>query len=425
MAQRFRLPSGLGAKVGELEAKSLSVHAEFYRKTLDCTQPNEDEIAKVLAILEREYRAIKYVLPADFLTFDHFHRTLYNLDRSSSPGHPFCREATTIGQWLKFDGAVFDDYSVRRLWYYVQNLIMNEEEHFFSVFIKDEAHKESKLQSGRFRLILASPLHFQVLWHMIFDYQNDLEIQHSLHLPSQQGISLVEGRWKQYYRIWKDRAYDVGLDRTAWDWTVPWWKLQLDLEHRCRMVCGSGKDEWISLAKKLYWLAFGNPILLLPDGRMFRQLYPGIMKSGLVNTIATNSKMQIIDHILVCLRCKFDLFPLPVACGDDTLNCSDQVDFDAYEALGSVIKSISVGLEFVGHEFVASGPVPLYFEKHLFNSFYVGDGELLIQYLDSMLRMYAHSDKFHFWASVVDLLGLSSEVMSLEYYQCWYDYSLG
>lgn len=405
----------------------MRVHAEYYRNSINSSPPTDDELANVFYVLEKAYSKVKYVLPENYMSYQRFYQVLYRLDRSSSPGWPFSNEATTIGDFLKFDGLFFCDQAVQRLWFHVQELIQgNVSEVVFSVFIKDEPHKPSKIESGRYRLILASPLPFQVLWHMLFDYQNDAEVQNSLYLPSQQGISLVHGGWKQYLKLWESRGYNVGLDKTAWDWTVPWWKLRIDLEHRAQCIVGGNKSEWYTLASRMYLMAFGNPILLMPNGDQWKQQYPGIMKSGLVNTIATNSKMQIVDHILVTRRASLPLYPLPVACGDDTLQCDEQVNIEHYRALGAIIKSASAGLEFVGHEFGWSGPQPLYLEKHLFGARYVSENkELMVQYLTSMLAMYAHSPHFNLWMRVVENLGVQTQVMSQRYYQYFYDFSEG
>ncbi|USL85432.1 MAG: hypothetical protein [Ixodes ricinus sobemo-like virus 1] len=411
----------------KLELASLEVHSMYYKDSSETVPPSIEEREYALYVIEQAYKSVRSHLPPDFLEYSHFQRVLYRLDRQSSPGYPFCSAATTIGDWLKFDGTLYDDYQCKKLWFNVNQLIDGDaEDVIFSVFIKDEAHKPQKLEQKRCRLIVASPLHFQVLWHMLFDVLNDAEIEKCLEIPSQQGISLSNGNWKLFYNLWKSRGYDVGLDKTAWDWTVTGWKLDMDLEIRNRLTCGPRKQEWYRLSRLMYDKAFKDPILMLSNGLLFRQLYPGIMKSGLVNTISTNSHLQVVDHIIVCKRNGFPIHPLPVTCGDDTLQREEQVDVVEYRKLGAVIKSASSGLEFVGHDFADSGPIPLYLDKHLYNVCHLENNEELItQYLDAMCRLYVNSPVYVVWERLAGLLGIEHSLMSHSYYWYWYHYNSG
>lgn len=408
----------------KLERKSLEVHSQYFRDSCATVEPIEYR-ERVLAVLEEAYMPVKSKVPVDLISYSNFRRVLCRLEMQSSPGYPYFQEAPTIGDWLKFDGISHDNFQVDRLWHHVCQLLDGDQEMVFTVFIKEEPHSVAKQEDGRFRLILASPLHFQVLWQMIFGFQNDMEIKNSFSIPSQQGIILPLGNWKLYRELWVSRGYDIGLDKRSWDWTVSWWKLCWELELRKSLLFGDVKL-WSYHAERLYKLAFMNPILLLSDGLMLRQLYPGIMKSGLVNTISTNSHCQLIDHVLVCLMEERDYRPLPVAVGDDTLQAAGQlVSLETYKSIGVVVKSASDGLEFVGHEFLSTGPVPLYLEKHLCAARFVSsDRELMIQYFDSMCRLYANSPLFQFWYDVAESLGLAESLHSHRYYWIWYNYDV-
>lgn len=409
----------------QLETESLRVHSQYFRAAVESQKPTDDELGYVLGILEKAYKSASYHLPDDFLQYSHFESILNRLELNSSPGYPFSMEAPTIGTWLKHNGLEADEEQKLRLWHCVQDLLrMEEEEMIFNVFVKDEPHKKEKLDEGRCRLIMASPLHFQVLWHMLFDIGNDAEILESLHIPSQQGVKLPNGEWKLYYNLWKERGYDVGLDKRAWDWTVPGWKLELDLELRNRLAFGPQKQRWLELARWTYKRAFHDPVIMLSNGMLYKQLYPGLMKSGLVNTISTNSHLQVADHVLVCKRMGFPVFPLPVACGDDTLQRKEQVDVACYRSLGSNIKSASDGLEFVGHKFLDTGPEPLYLEKHLCNILHTKQ-ELIPEVLDSMCRLYVNSERYVIWERLAELLGVDHLLMSRSYYHFWYHYNRG
>lgn len=422
MSERFRFP---GRESGELEYTSLREHSKFFQKAHLAEEPREELKNYVLFVLEKAYELAKIELPSDFLSREHFMRCVHRLDWQSSPGYPFTRQAPTIGEWLKIDGLVYDQVRLEELWYMVNELITGDEDLLLSVFVKPEPHKIEKVENGRWRLIMVFPLHHQILWHMVFADQNDKEIELAYEIPSQQGISLFHGGWKNYTKLWKSRRYDVGLDKKAWDWTVSGWLTDLELELRSRLVCGSNYGVWRSLASKLYKQAYYEPRLLLSDGRVFKQVIPGMVKSGCVNTISTNSHMQMIIHVLACVHQGVSVQPLPVAVGDDTLQRMTQsMDLSAYNRFGVIVKSVTEGLEFVGMDFTDAGPIPLYHEKHLFKAMSLNydDKELIKQYFDSMLLMYVHCRYYKLWEHMAFNFGVGNLVRSRNYYLYLYDH---
>lgn len=340
----------------------------------------------------------------------------------SSPGYPYQREATTNGQWLKWNGVNCDAMQLERLWFDVCQVFDDTWDHVLRVFVKQEPHKKRKVQENRWRLIMASSLPVQVAWQMVFGGLNDLEIDQSYYIPSQQGIVLVGGGWKKYKDSWVEQGLTCGLDKSAWDWTAPIWALRLDLELRYRLGRGRGLDKWREAASLLYHRMFDDVKLILSDGSMFRQTVPGIMKSGCVNTISTNSHCQVFVHIVVALDQGLPVYPLPACVGDDTLQSEIHTqDLNAYRRYGVVVKSATDTVEFVGHEFRDSGPHPMYIQKHFKKLCYVEE-ENLAAYLDSMARMYCHTEWFAFWERMAEILGFNLP-LSRQAYLYWYDHT--
>lgn len=403
----------------------MRAHAELFRETSAKVKPEQRLLEKALAIAEKAYAITKYSLPDDMFSKDAFRRAIARLDNTSSPGYPYSQRGPTIGDVLGFNGLYYDDFRVESLWHDVTQLMSGDfSEVIYTVFVKDEPHKMTKVESNMWRLIIASPLNVQVLWHMCFAEMNDLVIDYAYELPSQQGIVLNAGGWRRYMASWISKGYNVGLDKRAWDWTVPGWKLDLALEFRRRMVFGSNKEAWDNIATALYKSMFVECNLMLSSGYVYRQLVPGIMKSGCVNTISDNSVMQVLDHVLACLMTGTEVEPLPKACGDDTLQCDWQVsNLAPYEQLGSIVKSVTSGLEFVGTRFTSEGPQPLYFEKHVYKLPYLKK-EVLPDYLSEMCRMYAYSPRYDFWETLAVKLGYGNAVFSRGFYLAWYEYGL-
>lgn len=373
----------------------------------------------VLYHMEKAYQSVQWKLPTDYLSRTAFDRALSRVDRLSSPGYPYCLSFTTNADCLGWDG--FNYTRAESIYDDVCAFLRNPVPFYHKVFIKMEPHSLEKIKNKRFRLIIAQPLNIQMIWHMLFDYMNDKEIEQTYNIPSQQGVILPGGGWKVFVELWKRRGYDTGLDKSAWDWCTPWWLCKWDLEFRYRMGRGDNMDEWYSLAKYMYKCTFAEARLILGDGSIYQQIVPGVMKSGCVNTISSNSHMQVMVHILACLDQGVSIYPLPVACGDDTLQCSWQaVDINSYKKFGAIVKSASDGLEFVGHEFTMSGPIPLYLDKHLVKMMTVTNDNAQ-DYFDSMARMYCKNEYvFNFFRYMAEALGL--RLYSRNYYNVWYDY---
>lgn len=376
----------------------------------------------ILNIMEEEYRGCA-VSVDHFDTRDHFEKCLRNLDCTSSPGHPFMGEKPTIGEWLGFDGISFDVNQVEKLWLMVIELLeVNEIDCMWRVFIKQEPHKHHKMAQHRYRLIMCPPLHVQVLWQMIFAEQNAIEIDMAYEIPSQQGLIMPYGNWQVFYSQWKAQGVTCGTDAVAWDWNLPGWVFQMDLEFRERQTRGFRTNDWLEQAAKLYRNAFRDAKLLFSDGSVWQQEHWGIMKSGCVNTISTNSHGGVIYHVLYCLDTGASLYPMPKCVGDDKLVSQEHtLNLEVYEKYGNLIKSVSDTCEFVGHEFCDSGPRPMYIGKHVFNFLHVKP-EILEDMLISYLQMNALNDEgWNFWYFVACKLNLANKVLSRRYYQAWYN----
>lgn len=371
--------------------------------------------------VEKAYAPVCWKLPDDFDSFERYELALNRLDMKSSPGYPYMRNYATNKELLGFDGFGFDRTKVLLLWVEVQKVLNCDFDTILRLFLKEEPTKRHKIQEGRLRLISCFPTPVQIVWHMCFDYMNDLEIQHVKHIPSKQGMKFVNGEWKFYYDFWRLQGYDVGYDKEAWDWTCHSWIFIADLQFRYRMGRGKRMTEWFQLASWLYRQAYFDCKIVLSNGKVYRQVIPGLQKSGSVNTISTNSHGQIFCYRLAQMRAGLPLGVWPDVAGDDSLEVKSQTaPIDVYKSLGVIIKSASEGLEFLGHDLRPNGPEPLYFFKHVVKALFVEDKDLE-QYLDAMACMYVHSYKYWFWEELAELLGLSTKLRSRHYYLTFYD----
>lgn len=408
------------------ELASLKAHAKFFELSRSSgLMIDDDEKARILQICETAYERSRYRLPSDWMSYTHFERVVRQLDFRSSPGYPYCLSHSTNGDMLGWDGVNLCPERVLNLWHDVQLFLAGEFESLYRVFIKSEPHKVSKARLDRWRLIICSPLCEQVVWTMVFGSGNDKQIETVGETPSMQGMSMPGGDWKDHLRLFKAKDLTVPMDKSAWDWTAHIELIQLDLTLRSRLLQAERpvKDKWLGLANMLYDRAFNHPTLVLSNGQMFKQLYPGIMKSGCVNTISSNSHMQVFIHILTCMRKgSVSVFPLPCAVGDDTLNSLRNSFYpEDYAFTGAIIKEVGEEMEFVGHRWNVDGPIPLYSAKHLVRYASVKKNDIA-SFLDSMVRLYAHSPEFQdLWRYLAELNGV--DLPSEEFVRFWYDYS--
>lgn len=401
----------------------MCLQAGRYENAVQSEAPSRPQLEYILGRMEEEYSRLRSCADG-FRTKERFLWALRRLEYASSPGFPYCQQSSTIGDWLGFDGCNFDQLRVSLLWSDVNLVFLGEYKAIWRCFIKDEPHSSLKVKQGRWRLIIMAPLSVQVVWHMLFGDQNDLEIEEAFSLPSQQGIKMMAGGWKQYYDQWVAKGLNTAMDKSGWDWSFPGWAIEADLELRCRLVYGLEAAEWRMVASKLYEDAFKNTRLILSDGSIYQQEGGwGVMKSGCVNTISTNSHGQLFIHFFYCLIVGCPEQPLPVVAGDDTLSSAIHCQAEIYARMGIAVKHVENRVEFVGHHFTPAGPEPLYKIKHLYRAMYQPD-ENLAQYFDSMLRVYALSEDFVFWQRVAWNLGLGRSLMSGDYYKAWYNYEM-
>lgn len=410
----------------EAELRSLAAHSQYFRwSRQQDLKLSEEEKQRVLQVAEELYAPARYQLREDFGTRSHFDEVLRRLDYTSSPGYPYNREASTIGGWLGWNGITYNEMRADRLWQDCQAFINGDMDTLYRVFVKDEPHKLSKAQQDRWRLIICPPLCEQVVWAMWFGQGNDVEIDTVGSTPSLQGIKLVEGCWKDYNRLFQQVGCDKAIDKSAWDWTAHIEWINLDFQLRCRLLTAEPglKSRWMNVARMLYRRAFLHPRLLLSNGEVWEQLYPGVMKSGCVNTISTNSHCQVLAHIWLCLKNRLAVRPAPFAVGDDTIGKARNTPTpEQYARAGILVKPTGGGLEFVGHEFdpkFGKPPMPAYRAKHVFRYFQV-DRDNLPSFLESMVRLYAHDDEFSsFWR----IIAFRRKILlpSAEYCRFWYD----
>lgn len=201
----------------------------------------------------------------------------------------------------------------------------------------------------------------QIVDQMLFGDYNNILYENSSMGTVKAGWNVTQGGWKVMPKC------GISLDKTAWDWTVKPWLLQMCLEFRRMKLKADPEDRWFKLAQWRYAALFDEARFVLPSGAILKQANPGVMKSGCVNTIIDNSLMQQILHLRVAHEMGIDpgwIWSL----GDDTRQSIPEGRMEYLERIGqfSVVKEATTNCEFAGYRFDKGYIEPLYKGKHAF-----------------------------------------------------------
>ncbi|AZP56278.1 RNA-dependent RNA polymerase [Faba bean polerovirus 1] len=260
------------------------------------------------------------------------------------------------------------------------------------LFVKGEPHKQSKLDEGRYRLIMSVSLVDQLVARVLFQEQNKLEINLWRAIPSKPGMGLSTDAQvadfldslAQHVQVpVEDLVYNwekhvVPTDCSGFDWSVTDWLLEDEMEVRNRLTQGNN-----ALTRRLRgcWLkCISNSVLALSNGILYAQRVPGVQKSGSYNTSSSNSRIRFMCS-------KYAGASWAIAMGDDALESVD-TDLDVYKEIGLKVE-VSGQLEFCSHIFEKPDlAVPVNVGKMLYKLIYgynpeCGSIQVLRNYIDA------------------------------------------
>lgn len=238
--------------------------------------------------------------------------------------------------------------------------------------IKKEPHSQSKIRDKRYRLISVLSLVDQMVDRCLFGTAIATEVDAPLSTVGKTGWSpFPEGFVHLEHRF---SGAVLATDCSAFDWTFPDWLVPLTHRLRMDLMRGSSADYRSACLARWNEVLGTSCVVRLPDGRRLRQMRPGLMKSGWLNTISINSIAQWLITTLAYRRLYPDR-PCPVmwAMGDDVLMGWDHLYDDptalvgAISDLGILTKMATADRDFAGFRFsLNSEVVPLYADKHKF-----------------------------------------------------------
>lgn len=258
-----------------------------------------------------------------------------------------------------------------------------------NMFIKDEPHKKSKLEEGRLRIIAGVSMLDAIIDKMLFDDIFVAALRVPGKTPSMIGWNPLQGGSRFFHGKFPNGV--VSVDKSAWDWSVPAWMVDLWLKFMLDMY--EGYPEWyLSLIESRFKLLFEEAVFE-HGGRREGQGLKGIMKSGCFLTILLNTLGQLLLHYVIARSLGEDPNKSkPWALGDDTVQDAG-FDVDSYadfmRGLGfkPKIQPVERHIEFIGFLMDKERVVPAYWRKHLFLLKYL-DEEVAIPTLESYQMLY-------------------------------------
>jgi len=349
----------------DAEMESLAWHSR-QGKELRNDGPSLSATRKLVSEICNLLQPVMVEIPEDFLQFSHYERIVRNnINWNSSPGFPYYYNFANNGQFFSVKEGVVDDKRLLEVWPLVQQRINERTCDPIRLFVKQEAHKLSKIRDKRWRLISSVSIIDQIIDQLLFADQNQAIVDSWMYTPLKVGWTPFLGGWRMV-----PKTGVVALDKSSWDWTVKEWMCEIDLMIRTNLVYGKHKDKWLELAAFRYKSLFNKPYYVTSGGLVLQARYNGVMKSGCVNTITSNSIMQLILHHRVCYE--IGVKPGRIwTLGDDTLqeivpNMEQYVDkMNEY----CIVKQVVYKPEFAGFDF-GNTIEPLYKGKHAYNLLY-------------------------------------------------------
>jgi len=297
-----------------------------------------------------------------------------------------------------------------------------------NVFVKDELHKQKKVEDGAFRLISSVSVTDAIVDRILFGefFKNCYSFEGFSTTPNKAGWTPYLGGYKwlaKKYRKFKT----LFADKSSWDWTMMAWVAYVLMVLMVR-ICGFSETRKRQIEHRMMAL-FCQPNFNIGGWLRFCQSLAGLMKSGCLGTIVWNGMAQVALHLLAELR-MFGGFTgnEPDTIGDDTLQKAME-DLETYirelNAAGCIARDYHVSdlrdgglLDFAGHFFDHQHSVPAYNKKHI--GCLYESSEYKLEQLESYMRLYTFEPEY-FSRVCAWIRRLGGTVYSREYLIDWYN----
>lgn len=214
-----------------------------------------------------------------------------------------------------------------------------------SLFIKAEPHGESKVQSGKFRLISSVSVIDQIVERVLFAKMNQLSINMNEYIPQKPGMGLDDKGQGNLFRYMKDMQ-SLGpvcsTDFSGWDWSLGGSLFDAQAELRVRNSCSAPGSAWERMVRnRIFCISLS--VFILKDGTLYEQTRRGVQLSGCYITSSGNSDMHELCNEMVCEELMPGSGPQPsCVMGDDGVKRYMDGLAEKYAEYGLKVKAVSI-----------------------------------------------------------------------------------
>lgn len=354
------------------------------------------------------------------VTREQVYDLLPSMKRDSGPGHPWVELAKTKGEIIDRYREMLVDAVLEtvELWGNTPHGSLPEDpveliEKGFSApmrtFVKNEPHASDKIESGRLRLIIMVPMHLVLAEMLIFGTQNNEEIAHWAEIPSKPGLGLAEDHHIKsiFEEVDAQREKVAQADVSGFDFSLCEEFFKYDAKRRVRLAGAEEKSIFANACYNAHHVMC-RAVYALSDGRMFKQLHPGVMKSGRYVTSSTNSFIRVM--LAFCIGALW-----AIAMGDDSLETAVDDAQQRYARLGLTVKFYDLigcptSFDFCSHIFQDGVAWPSKPGKMLYNLLsQSGTESQLIQQFQQWFFEMRHHPQVDEWTRVIERSGWAAQ----------------
>lgn len=295
------------------------------------------------------------------------------LKPEASPGVPYSRVSLRNDMFLSKVGKRFNDTVIERLLAFHQIGLdniksMSRQECIdrglmdpVRVFVKNEAHKISKIREGRVRLIMSVSIVDKMIEMLLARHLYKDEIANWRYIPSKPGIGFSDLDSQFFYHDVVSRGPQASSDMNGWDWSVQEWMI-LDEAEAVIKLCDNPSSFWVNLVRVKAWLETRS-VYQFSDGTLVAPVYAGIMNSGKFKTSRGNSYQRARAASLIGAT-------RSCCAGDDCIEDYVPNAPEKYSKFGlncKVYDKIIDQFEFCSRIFTSKGSYPVNIEKMTMN----------------------------------------------------------
>lgn len=272
------------------------------------------------------------------------------------------------------------------------------------IFIKQEFHKQKKIDTHTERIISSISVVDEIVERMLTHELCQLEIEKHAAIPSKVGLSTAADAdakvlWYQYGELLGEAAES---DVSSFDWCVTQDKLNFLAKLHIRL---SGMPEDSDFAKicRARFHCLGQSVYSLSDGTIFELEVDGHMKSGSYFTASQNSKLRVAFSILAGAE-------WAIAYGDDCLEQYVDGAVEVYERYGFKMKAYNKcdkdSFSFCSHVISDKPPVPV---NHVKTFLHFLSEPVTVEKIAQFRMQLRHCPRLPYYLAVINTCGVLAQ----------------